>query len=56
MGVVYKATDSRLDRLVAIKGVPDHLADNPELMARFEREAKTLAALNHPNVAGIYDI
>jgi len=56
MGVVYKATDSRLDRLVAIKGLPDHFANNPELMTRFEREAKTLAALNHPNIAGIHGI
>jgi serine/threonine protein kinase len=56
MGVVYKATDSRLNRLVAIKGLPEHYANNPELMARFEREAKTLAALNHPNVAGIHGI
>jgi len=56
MGVVYKATDSRLDRLVAIKGLPDHLANNSQLLARFEREAKTLAALNHPNIAGIHGI
>jgi len=56
MGVVYKATDSRLDRLVAIKGLPDHFTNNPELMTRFEREAKTLAALNHPNIAGIHGI
>ena len=56
MGVVYKAIDSRLDRHVAIKGLPEQFANNPELMARFEREAKTLAALNHPNVAGIYGI
>jgi serine/threonine protein kinase len=56
MGVVYKATDSRLDRLVAIKGLPEQFAKNPELMARFEREAKTLAALNHPNIAGIHGV
>ena len=56
MGVVYKATDSRLDRLVAIKGLPEHLANNPQLITRFEQEAKTLAALNHPNVAGIHGI
>ena len=56
MGVVYKATDSRLDRLVAIKGLPNHFTNNPELMTRFEREAKTLAALNHPNIAGIHGI
>jgi serine/threonine protein kinase len=56
MGVVYKATDSRLDRFVAIKGLPEQFANNPELMARIEREAKTLAALNHPNIAGIHGI
>jgi serine/threonine protein kinase len=56
MGVVYKATDSRLGRYVAIKGLPEQLAGNSEFMARFEREAKTLAALNHPNVAGIHGI
>jgi serine/threonine protein kinase len=56
MGVVYKATDSRLGRSVAIKALPPKFADNPALMARFEREAKTLAALNHPNVGGIHGI
>jgi serine/threonine protein kinase len=56
MGVVYKATDSALDRLVAIKGLPEQVSNNPELMVRFEREAKTLAALNHPNIAGIHGI
>jgi serine/threonine protein kinase len=56
MGVVYKATDSRLDRLVAIKGLPEHFANDPQLMARFEREAKTLAALNHQNIASIHGI
>lgn len=50
MGVVYKATDSRLGRSVAIKALPAGLADKPELNARFEREAKTLAALNHPTI------
>jgi len=56
MGVVYKATDSRLSRSVAIKALPPGFAENPDLMARFEREAKTLAALNHPNVGGIHGI
>ena len=56
MGVVYRATDTRLDRAVAIKALPEHLADDPDRLARFEREAKTLAALNHPNVAGIHGV
>ena len=56
MGIVYKALDSRLDRIVAIKALPESFADDPEWLARFEREAKALAALSHPNVAGIYGI
>jgi serine/threonine protein kinase len=56
MGVVYKATDSRLGRSVAIKALPLQLEDSPELLARFEREARTLAALNHPNIGGIHGI
>jgi serine/threonine protein kinase len=56
MGVVYRATDSGLGRTVAIKALPARLGDNPELMARFEREARTLAALNHPNIGGIHGI
>ena len=56
MGVVYEATDSRLGRSVAIKALPAQVADDPEIMARFEREARTLAALNHPNVGGIYGV
>ena len=54
MGEVYKATDTRLDRTVAIKILPESLASDAERIARFEREAKTLAALNHPNIAAIY--
>ena len=54
MGVVYLARDPRLNRSVAIKVLPDALAQNPESLARFEREAKLLAALNHPNIASIY--
>ena len=48
MGEVYRARDSRLDRDVAMKVLPAALAGNPERLARFEREAKVLAALNHP--------
>jgi dipeptidyl aminopeptidase/acylaminoacyl peptidase len=54
MGQVYRATDTTLGRQVAIKVLPDAFAADPERMARFEREAKTLASLNHPNIAAIY--
>jgi Tol biopolymer transport system component len=54
MGQVYRATDTTLSRQVAIKILPDAFAADPERMARFEREAKTLASLNHPNIAAIY--
>jgi serine/threonine-protein kinase len=56
MGVVWKAADTKLDREVAIKALPAHLAGDPDRLARFEIEAKTLASLNHPNVAGIHGI
>lgn len=56
MGVVYLARDSRLDRDVAIKALPPQLAHDPDRLARFEREAKILAQLNHPNIAGIYGL
>jgi eukaryotic-like serine/threonine-protein kinase len=56
MGVVYLARDSRLDRDVAIKALPPELASDPARLERFEREAKTLASLNHPNVAGIHGV
>jgi len=56
MGEVYRAKDTKLDREVAIKVLPTVLAQNPERLARFEREAKVLASLNHPNIAQIYGI
>lgn len=56
MGVVYRATDHRLDRVVAIKALPEDVARDPDRMERFEREAKTLAALNHPNIAQLYGL
>jgi len=56
MGEVYRAKDTRLEREVAIKVLPDDLADDDERLRRFEREAKTLASLNHPNVAGIHGV
>jgi serine/threonine-protein kinase len=56
MGEVYRARDTKLDRDVAIKVLPTALAQDPERLARFEREAKVLASLNHPNIAQIYGI
>ena len=56
MGEVYKARDTRLDRTVAIKVLPTHLADRSELRERFEREAKTIASLNHPHICTLFDI
>jgi Tol biopolymer transport system component len=55
MGEVYKARDTRLDRIVAIKVLPAHLADRAELRERFDREAKTIASLNHPHICTLYD-
>src|SRR6476659_5898256 len=54
MGQVWRATDTTLGRQVAIKVLPDAFASDPERLARFEREAKTLASLNHPHIAAIY--
>jgi Tol biopolymer transport system component len=56
MGEVYRARDTRLDRTVAIKVLPTHLADRSELRERFEREARTIASLNHPHICTLHDI
>ncbi|MBD3872286.1 MAG: protein kinase [Acidobacteria bacterium] len=56
MGEVYRARDTRLDRVVAIKVLPDHLAQSPELRQRMEREAKAVSSLSHPNICALYDI
>src|SRR6185295_4626965 len=56
MGEVYRARDTRLDRTVAIKILSGHLADKPELRERFEREARTIASLNHPHICVLHDI
>ncbi|HZM95289.1 MAG TPA: protein kinase [Vicinamibacterales bacterium] len=54
MGEVYRATDTRLERTVAIKVLPEHVASDPDLRQRFEREAKTLAALHHPHIVTLW--
>ena len=56
MGEVYKARDTRLDRTVAIKVLPEHIAKRDDLRARFEREARAVASLNHPNICVLHDI
>src|ERR1700721_1932815 len=56
MGEVYRARDTRLDREVAIKVLPFHLGESPEFRARFEREAKTISGLQHPNICVLYAI
>ena len=56
MGEVYKARDTRLDRTVAIKVLPEHIAKREDLRARFEREARAVASLKHPNICTLHDI
>lgn len=56
MGEVYRARDSRLGRDVAIKVLPEHLSKDPQALARFDREARAIAALSHPNILAIYDV
>ena len=56
MGEVYRARDSRLGRDVAIKVLPQHLNENPEVHARFEREARTISSLNHPHICTLHDV
>ena len=56
MGVVWKAIDTQLEREVAIKFLPQAFLTDPERLARFEREAKLLASINHPNIATVYGL
>ena len=56
MGEVYKARDTRLDRIVAIKVLPPHLAADPQFRERFDREARTISSLDHPHICALYDV
>jgi serine/threonine protein kinase len=56
MGEVYRARDTRLDRTVAVKILPSHLSENPGAKQRFDREARAISSLNHPNICTLYDV
>src|SRR5437764_108639 len=56
MGEVYKARDTRLDRIIAIKILPEALAGDPQFRARFDREAHTISRLDHPHICALYDV
>ena len=56
MGEVYRARDTRLDRSVAVKILPSHLSDNADARQRFEREARAISSLNHPNICTLHDV
>src|SRR5881396_716466 len=56
MGEVYRARDTRLDRIVAVKILPSHLSDNSTLRQRFEQEAKAISSLNHPHICILHDV
>ncbi len=56
MGEVYRARDTRLERTVAIKVLPEHLSSSPDVRQRFEREAKTISQLSHPHICALYDV
>ena len=56
MGEVYRAKDTRLDRSVAVKILPSHLSDNPDAKQRFDREARAISSLNHPNICTLHDV
>jgi serine/threonine protein kinase len=56
MGEVYRARDARLDRTVAIKMLPDSLSGDPQFRERFDREARVISQLDHPNICALYDV
>ena len=56
MGEVYRALDTRLEREVAVKVLPQAVANDPDVLTRFEREARAVAALSHPNILAIHDV